>query len=317
MISAVVVTYESASCVGTCLDSLRKHLPDAEIVVVDNASNDGSAEVARARGARVIELPRNVGFGQGCNSGVAAATGEHVIFVNPDVTLISVAQDALEPLLVTRPFGLVPGKLVDDNGVLRRERRLREPSQLSDLIRHTVGMLRPRGLRLPLRPSRESADGWASAALLLVARDEFERLGGFDPRFFLYYEDRDLCARYRAERLPLRVTDAVVGVHQGGRSSEGDPLRIEPLGWAFLSWLEYVSIHRGERAAHVRAAAAWRMLQMMETVLSAGASLAPRADRLGRKRRQIEALMDFLHERALADDETSPEAQSALASVMQ
>src|SRR5918999_602008 len=210
-----MVTHESASCVGKCLASLAKHLPSAEVVVVDNASTDASAQVARAAGARVVELPRNVGFGRGCNAGVEMASGEHILFVNPDVTLSSVKHEALEDLLARRPFGLVAGRLVNATGTPRRERRLPEPSWLADFYRHTVGMLRPRGLRLPVRLSRERPDGWASAALLLAARDEFERVGGFDPRFFLYYEDRDLCARYRTAGLTLRATEAVVGVHLG------------------------------------------------------------------------------------------------------
>jgi N-acetylglucosaminyl-diphospho-decaprenol L-rhamnosyltransferase len=317
MISAVVVTHESASCIETCLASLREHLPAAELVVVDNASNDASAELARAAGAHVVELPRNVGFGRGCNAGVEAASGQHILFVNPDVTLISVANEELDDLLARRPFGLAAGKLVDETGAARGERRLREPSWLSDFLRHTAGMLRPRGLRLPVLLSRESLDGWASAALLLAARDEFQRVGGFDPRFFLYYEDRDLCARYRSADLPLRVTDAVAGVHLRGGSSQRDPLRVEPMGWAFLSWIEYTHIHRGERAAHLAAAAAWRTLAAIHLALSAGVSLAPRAGTLARKRRQVEDLMAFLRERALKRDSTCPEARSALAKALE
>jgi GT2 family glycosyltransferase len=316
MISAVVVTYESASCVEACLASLEEHLPSAEIVVVDNASKDASAQIARAAGARVIELSRNEGFGRACNSGVAAASGEHVLLLNPDVTLVAVAQEILGDLLEQRPFGLAVGRLVDVTGGPRRERRLPEPSFLADLLTHTVGMLRPRGLRLPLRPSRDSSDGWASAALLLAARDEFERIGGFDSRFFLYYEDRDLCARYRSEGLPLLATDAVAGVHVGGGSSDGDPLRVEPLGWAFLSWLEYVSIHRGERAAHVAAVGGWRTLRTMDAALAAAAALAPRTGRIARKRHQVESLVAFLRAQALARDEICPEGRSALARVM-
>jgi GT2 family glycosyltransferase len=316
MISAVVVTHESASCVGKCLASLEAHLPNAELVVVDNASNDGSVEVARAAGARVVELPRNVGFGRGCNAGVETVSGDHVLFVNPDVTVVSVAHEELEELLARRPFGLAPGRLVDATGAPRRERRLPEPSWLADFLTHTVGMLRPRGLRLPVRLSRESIDGWASAALLLAARDEFERIGGFDPRFFLYYEDRDLCARYRTARLPLRTTDAVAGVHLRGGSSEGDPLRVEPMGWAFLSWLEYLYIHRGERAAQVGAAAGWRTLRTIGGALSACAALAPRAGPVARKRQQVEGLTAFLREQTLARDDICPEARRALAKAL-
>jgi N-acetylglucosaminyl-diphospho-decaprenol L-rhamnosyltransferase len=316
MISAVVVTHESASCVGECVAALREHLPSAEIVIVDNASSDMSAHIARVSGAHVVELARNAGFAQACNAGVAAASGNHVLFVNPDVTLVSVSRGALEERLAKRPFGLVPGRLVDSNGTLRRERRLPEPPLFADFLRHTVGLLRPRRLRLPTLLTREASGGWASAALLLVARDEFERVGGFDPRFFLYYEDRDLCARYRTERLPLQPTDAIVGIHLGGGSSEGDPLRPEQLGWAFLSWLEYLSIHRGQRVAHVAATNAWRMLRVIETAISVCASLAPPAGRIARKRQQVESLMAFLRQQALAHDDVCPEARSALASAM-
>jgi N-acetylglucosaminyl-diphospho-decaprenol L-rhamnosyltransferase len=313
MISAVVVTHESASCIEKCLASLRAHLPGAELVVVDNASKDASAELARRAGAHVVELAHNVGFGRGCNAGVEAASGKHVLFINPDVTLVSVAQEALDDLLARRPFGLVPGRLVDSTGALRGERRLRERSIPSDFLRHTVGMLRPRGLRLPLRLSRESSDGWASAALLLAARDEFQSIGGFDPRFFLYYEDRDLCARYRSAGLPLRVTDGVAGVHLGGGSSQGDPLRVEPMGWAFLSWIEYIHIHRGERTARVTAAAAWRTLGTIHLALSACVSLAPRVGTFARKRQQVEELMVFLRKQALVRDGTTcPGARDAL-----
>src|ERR687895_331753 len=123
-----MVTHESASCVGKCLASLAKHLPSAEVIVVDNASTDASVEVARAAGARVVELPRNVGFGRGCNAGVEIASGEHLLFVNPDVTLASVAHAELEDLLAQRPFGLAAGRVVDRTRAPRRERPLPESS---------------------------------------------------------------------------------------------------------------------------------------------------------------------------------------------
>ena len=120
MISAVVVTHKSGLCICRCLAWLREHLPGAELVVVDNASNDASAELARVAGARVVELSHNIGFGRGCNAGVETASGEHILFVNPDVTLISVADKELEldDLLTRRPFGLAAGKLVDATGAL-------------------------------------------------------------------------------------------------------------------------------------------------------------------------------------------------------
>lgn len=80
MISAVIVTYNSAGCVGRCLASVRDALPDAELVVVDNGSHDGTIRAVRAVApqARLIESDENVGFGRACNIGAEAAGGSHL-----------------------------------------------------------------------------------------------------------------------------------------------------------------------------------------------------------------------------------------------
>jgi N-acetylglucosaminyl-diphospho-decaprenol L-rhamnosyltransferase len=311
MVTVVVVAYNSAACLDACLSSVATYLPDSEVIVVDNASSDESVRIARARATRVVECGQNGGFGRACNIGVGAAKGEHVLFLNPDVTLTSVDREALDSILARRPLGLVAGRLVNVNGRLRPERELSE-SWLGDYLGHTLLMLRPRELRLPLRFRRSTENGWASAALLLAARQEFERVGGFDPRFFLYYEDRDLSARYRSAGLPLRATDALVGTHIGGGSSAMDSLRIEPMGWAFLSWLEYVHIHRGERSAQRAATAGWRTLQALDLGLAAGARLAPDG-RVARKRRQVTELRKFLRRQVDAQDRVCPDARRALA----
>src|SRR5215204_6601702 len=89
-ISAVVVTYNSAACVGGCIASVQGLLPSAEIVVVDNASDDQTTDVVRSSAprARLIESGENVGFGRACNIGAEAANGSHVLFLNPDVLVL-------------------------------------------------------------------------------------------------------------------------------------------------------------------------------------------------------------------------------------
>ncbi len=107
MISVVIVTYNSEACVGACIDSLAASLPDAEILVVDNASTDASRAAAARHGATVVELPENVGFGRACNVGARRATREHVLFLNPDVTIRAVDAGELAKLLGTVSLGLV------------------------------------------------------------------------------------------------------------------------------------------------------------------------------------------------------------------
>src|SRR5437899_12467319 len=92
MISAVIVTYDSAECVGRCIVSVRDALPDAEFVVVDNGSHDDTVSAIRAAApqARVIQSGENLGFGRACNAGAEAARGSHVLFLNRDAVVTPV-----------------------------------------------------------------------------------------------------------------------------------------------------------------------------------------------------------------------------------
>jgi hypothetical protein len=134
--------------------------------------------------------------------------------------------------------------------------------------------------------------------MLLVDRIEFLRLGGFDPRFFLYYEDRDLAARYRQAGSPIRLTSALSGVHTVGNSSRSDDLRVVPAGWAFLGWIEYVFLHHGERTARVMARTGIATLVTLRLGV-VGAGQVIRMPRLERKRRQLEELLAFLEDKTV------------------
>ena len=134
--------------------------------------------------------------------------------------------------------------------------------------------------------------------MLLAARDEFLGLGGFDPRFFLYYEDRDLSHRYRNAGLPIATTDALRGTHLGTGSSADDGLRVTPMAWSLLGWIQYVAIHDGDRQARRAARTAVSTLRGLELLLRAPATLG--WDRAGRKRGQLRELLMTLHERAHA-----------------
>ena len=304
MISAVLVTYNSAARVRACLDSLRTRLPDAEIVVVDNGSQDESVAIVReaAPAARLHERGRNVGFGRAANTGAEGASGSHVLFLNPDTTIVAADETRLRALLERRPFGLVAPVLEDEP-----QRWRPETSWRRDYVAHTFGTLRPR----ELRPRQKGHGSWVSAALLLVNREEFLGLGGFDRRFFLYYEDRDLSRRYRDRGFPIETTDALRGSHVGTGSSAADDLRVAPMAWSLLGWLQYVAIHEGDRTARRAAHATAATLRSLTLALRAPG--ADRSRRAVRKRRQLEALLQELHART--EDSVSdfcPDALRAL-----
>jgi N-acetylglucosaminyl-diphospho-decaprenol L-rhamnosyltransferase len=296
MISAVVVTYDSAACVGRCIASVQDALPHAEIVVVDNRSRDETVNAIRAAApqAQVIENDENVGFGRACNAGVEAARGSHVLFLNPDAVVTAVRQQRLHKLLATRPFGLVAPDLQGE-----ADRRRAENSWTRDFFAHTLETFRPREWRRS--GGRHSADNaWVSGAMLLVSREEFLELGGFDPRFFLYYEDRDLSRRYRNANLPVRTTEAISGRHAPGTSSASDGLRAGPMAWSLLGWIQYICIHDGERTAWRAARATLTTLRVLRLAAHALASL-PSA-RARRKARQLDEVLRVLTEHAFGDD---------------
>ena len=137
-------------------------------------------------------------------------------------------------------------------------------------------------------------------AMLLVSRDEFLHVGGFDPRFFLYYEDRDLSRRYRNAGLPIRTTNTILGRHAGGGSSEDDGLRAGPVAWSLLGWIQFVAIHHGERTADRAARATLVTLRLMRVAVRALAATG--WSRAERKALQLDEILRALAEYASDGD---------------
>lgn len=304
MISAVVVTYDSAACVGRCIASVRTALPNAELIVVDNGSQDETTRAARAAApnVRLIESGENVGFGRACNVGAEAARGSHVLFLNPDVVVTAIHRDELNQVLAKRPFGLVAPALEGEG-----DRRRAENSWAGEYVAHTLETFRPREWRRPARHQRTMSAAWVSGAMLLVSRKEFLELGGFDPRFFLYYEDRDLSRRYRNANLPVRTTEAVLGRHAAGTSSASDGLRAGPMAWSLLGWIQYICIHDDERTAWRAARTTLTTLRILRLAVHALAAL--RWPRARRKARQLDELLRLLAEHGRgADTRFCPDA---------
>jgi GT2 family glycosyltransferase len=314
-LSVVIVTYRSDRCIEAALTSVRSQLSAAEIIVVDNASDDGTRAIVRSfGGVRLVEHEGNVGFGRACNAGARQAAGTRVLFVNPDVRIVSADQAEL-----SRPcpngFGLVGGYLAADPASTPENSLRGERHWLHDYVSQTFGLLRPKEWR-PSRGSSRVNRPWIPGALLVVDKGEFLGLGGFDPRFFLYYEDKELSARYRKAKLPVRTSPTLVGTHAVSGSSRGDDLRIDLLGWRLLAWIEYLHISEGPRAAR-RAAmltrATWRLLSTVLGVL-ARAGLGARTKR---KDQQVKALLAFVDDSRVGMDSGSlgafcPEAATHL-----
>ncbi len=232
-VAVVVVSFEARETLLAGLDSVRTHASvPLELVVVDNASSDGSAAAVRAAhpGALVIGNPDNVGFARAGNQGWRASRAPHVLFLNPDAEVTPGAIETLAGLLEARPeVGAAGPRTRSGDGTIqvstgpdltllaeRRQRRLvrgvarRDPAALAEA---------------EARHAREHEPAWVSGSCLIARRAALERVGGFDERFFLYEEDADLCRRIRAAGWRVVFTPAAEVRHALGRSMARAPRR--------------------------------------------------------------------------------------------
>lgn len=293
-LSVVVVTHNSEHCIQACVAAARRVLGRCELVVVDNLSEDKTLEraTAIAPDARIVEMGRNSGFGRACNAGARVATCEHMILMNPDVVLGHVDRTLLENLMSEDQFGLMaPGLAFDNDGSAAQPQMFARVSWLSELATMALGPFRPKELPRRARLATHGDALWACGALMIVRKTEFLDVGGFDERFFLYYEDQELGARYRRAQLPLRGTDAIWGVHAAGTSSSDGSLdrRIKPMAWCLMSWLELVAMDYGPRRATLSWSMVRRTHRVARQVLHAFVAVTE-SERLHRKLVQLEAL---------------------------
>jgi N-acetylglucosaminyl-diphospho-decaprenol L-rhamnosyltransferase len=220
--TAVVVLHDSAPELERLLDSLDAHLPERpQLVVVDSGSRDAGADLARDRGAEVVELPGSPGYGAANNEGVLRASHDVVALLNPDVELLDAGLLRLVALAGARDALLVPRLLNPDGTPQRSAHPL--PGRAGALLPALVHPpLLPAPLRLRAEPWRADAPrtvGWAIAAALVARTSTLRGLGPFDPEAFLFYEDLDLCLRARAAGVATELRPEVRLRHAGGHAT--------------------------------------------------------------------------------------------------
>lgn len=224
-VTAIVVAYDSAEVLPACLDALAGEGVPA--IVVDNASGDATAEVAKGRGATVVANARNEGYGRGNNIGVAACATPFVLIVNPDLVVEAGTVAALLAAAERYPdAGMLAPRIVEPSGrIFVQPRSLLSPSHLNHARTATI-------------PEGDACLPFLSGACLLVRREVFHALGGFDPAIFLFYEDDDLCRRMRDAGYALVHVHGAQVRHARGRSSKPDPARRFRARW-HLAWSHF------------------------------------------------------------------------------
>jgi N-acetylglucosaminyl-diphospho-decaprenol L-rhamnosyltransferase len=283
-LTVVVVTYRSSASIAACLRALPAAAGSRplEVIVVDNASDDGTADLVEASfpDVRVVHSLSNVGFSRANNTGLVAATGDYVCFLNPDTEATPGSLDRLCSVLEDQPqAALVAPRLLNTDGSEQQTaRRFPRPAAAVFGRRSPVSAWWPsnpwtrRYLAADLRRPGAFPVEWVSGACMVLRRTEALASGGFDPGFFLYWEDADWCRRlHQLGRQVLCDQEAVVVHHEGAQRG----VSARQVSWFHRSAYRYYAKHelQGWR---------WSLRPLAATVL-AGRALAVMAQ--GRARR--------------------------------
>jgi GT2 family glycosyltransferase len=247
-IGIVIVTYNSRADIGACLDAAGQS--GAEIVVVDNASTDGTLGEVRIRGVRLVANTTNRGFAAAVNQGFAALATPYVLLLNPDAVLMG-GLDSLCAACRIPGAAAAGGKLVDGEGRAQigfMVRQLPTPLilTLEVLLLNRIWPNNPvnRGYRgLQLNYNIQIPVEQPAGAFLMVRRAVWQELGGFDESFFpLWFEDVDFCRRALNGGHRLYYVPDAVARHRGGHSISQLSVEKRRVYW-YGSLLRYSAKH--------------------------------------------------------------------------
>ncbi len=247
-IGVVIVTYNSGAEIGACLDALRR--TDAQVVVVDNASSDGTTDIVKGRGAQLIANSNNRGFAAAVNQGFALLNCEFILILNPDSVLQS-GLEALRDACALPGAGAAGGQLLSPEGIPQVGFMVRgfptvAALALESLLLNRIWPTNPvnrkyRGLGLDYA-SRTEVDQPAGA-FLMVRRTVWEELGGFDEGFYpLWFEDVDFCRRVAYRGYRLYYEPQAVAKHTGAHSISQLGVELRHFYW-YRSLLRYSAKH--------------------------------------------------------------------------
>jgi N-acetylglucosaminyl-diphospho-decaprenol L-rhamnosyltransferase len=252
-VAIVVVTYNSAHEIGGCLDALAG-LEGVEAVVVDNASSDHTTTEVLVRNVALLANRTNVGFAAAVNQGVRATSAPYVLLLNPDAHLVQ-GLDKLTERCAEPGTGAAGGLLLGSDGTPQSGFMARSLPSPAALAFEVLGInrlwpsnsvnwhYRCRGLDPVIPAFVEQPAG----AFLMFPRYVWERLGGFDERFYpVWFEDVDFCARIKQAGLKIMYEPGAVARHAGSHSIEGLSLENREEYW-YGNLLEYAAKHYSSR----------------------------------------------------------------------
>ena len=285
--SVIIVSFNTRDILRACLDSLYAAIGRRviEVIVVDNASRDASADMVEREfpQAHLLRSTTNLGFAAANNLGFKSAQGRYVILLNPDAQVEADAfADAILRMDASPAVGMAGGRLVDGEGRDQPSAR-RFPSLLNEALvisglaaRFPRSRLFGRFDRTWADPAQPADVDWVPGAFAIMRHDALRAVGAFDERFFLYYEEVDLCRRFKAAGWQIWYWPDIVIRHLGGESSKTvENAEISSSGsqlvlWRMRSALLYYRKHHGRVGAWLlaRLETGWHALRRLKAGLA-------------------------------------------------
>jgi GT2 family glycosyltransferase len=268
-ISVAVVSFNTREILRRCLQTLEAEAGEirTEILVVDNGSRDGSAEMVSREfpGVRLVAAGRNLGFAAANNLAIQQSSGRYVVLLNSDAFLCPGAlAKAVEHMDREPRTGLGGGRLTGEDGSWQPSAR-QFPSVLNDFLsmtglahRFPKSKFWGRADRTWADPLEEACVDWVPGAFSIIRASVLDEIGLFDENFFLYYEEVDLCRRIKGAGYAVRYWPDVVIVHLGGESAKSVPQIARSKSGAQLTLWRLRSGYLYYRKHH--GAAAWRSM---------------------------------------------------------
>jgi hypothetical protein len=231
-LSIIVINWNTRDLLYSCLTSILHatldHRVESEVIVIDNNSSDGSQEMVRTKfkGVRLIESKENMGYCRAANLGVRQSEGRYVLTSNSDIEFKEGHLSGIVSFMDENPdIGAVGPRLVNSDGSIQHSCR-NFPSFFNAMVHAFAGIFFPNNRfsrkykMMDFDHNKTSRVDWVSGACMLFRREAFERVSGFDERYFMYVEDMDICYAINVAGYSVYYYPDVTALHIIGQSSK-------------------------------------------------------------------------------------------------
>lgn len=226
LLSFVIVNYQSRKYLKKNLLSIFKRVQNVEyeIVIVNNdekrlrkfiENKAKTIDDIDLRRIKVVEINKNVGFAGGCNAGVKKTQGEILCFLNPDTEIVSEnISEIVSEFKKNDKVGIIGPKIIEKSGKIQKWIAGKELN-LKKILKNNLGIIEDKKIWLSEKKQKVA---WVTGAVLFARRNLFEKINGFDEKFFMYFEDIDLCKRIGESGFEILFFPTFTVQHLGGGS---------------------------------------------------------------------------------------------------